>query len=97
MPYNLLILPLLGGYWLMKMSYRFRFIHQQLDRTHLLIWSSIAGFLLLFAARAIVTVMVWLFPEIAAHIKANWLSMEYLGTGLLAFLGGPISALGGSI
>lgn len=77
----------------MKMSHRFKFIHQQLDRTHLVIWSSTAGFLLLVVARAIAMFMAWLMPELAMYIKTSVLPMEYLGTGLLAFVLGPLSAL----
>ena len=92
MPFNLLILPFLGGYWLMKMSYRFRFIHQQLDRTHLIVWSSTAGLLLLLVARAVAMFGAWLMPELALHLNSSFFPLEYLGTGLLAFLLGPLTA-----
>jgi len=92
MPFNLLILPFLGGYWLMKMSHRFRFIHQQLDRTHLVIWSSTAGLLLLVVARAVAMFGAWLMPELALHLHTSFFPLEYLGTGLLAFFLGPLTA-----
>lgn len=76
----------------MKMSHRFSFIHQQLDRTHLLIWSSTAGFLLLVLARAILMLMAWLMPDMVLLVKTKQLPMEYLGTGMLAFVLGPLSA-----
>ena len=54
MPTNLLLLPLLGGYWFVHFCYFFRFRSQRLDGYRLLIESAIAGLFLAAAARILV-------------------------------------------
>lgn len=57
MPYNLLLLPLLGGYWLLWQSNRTRYLFARQDGHRLLIWSAMAGAALLVVASMIVTVL----------------------------------------
>lgn len=47
MPFNLLLLPLLGGYWLLRRWNRARFRLARQDVQRLLLWSASAGFVLL--------------------------------------------------
>ena len=54
MPYNLLLLPLLGGFLFLHRTSAFRFRAQRLDGNRLLLESAIYGALLLFAARLVV-------------------------------------------
>ncbi|MBC7926260.1 MAG: hypothetical protein H7039_11440, partial [Bryobacteraceae bacterium] len=89
MPTNLLILPLLGGYWLVHHSHRYRFRTQHFDGYRLLLDSGLAGAMLLMIARAII-LLLKLTPAGMA-LKQGWDAsfapgISYLGTGLLAAL-----------
>ena len=53
MPTNLLLLPLLGGFWLVHFCYFFRFRAQRLDGYRLLLESAFSGLLLSVPARLI--------------------------------------------
>ena len=46
MPFNLLLLPLLGGYWLLRRWNRTRFLLARQDVQRTLLWSATAGFVL---------------------------------------------------
>jgi hypothetical protein len=54
MPYNLLLLPLLGGFLFLHIAHLFRFRAQRLDGYRLLVESAIAGACLLTLARVLV-------------------------------------------
>ncbi len=54
MPYNLLLLPLLGGFWLLHRTHYFRFRAQTLDGNRLLLESALAGVVLAVVARVAV-------------------------------------------
>ena len=54
MPYNLLLLPLLGGFLFFHLTHFFRFAAQRLDGYRLLFQSAIAGTFLSILARLIV-------------------------------------------
>ena len=51
MPWNLLILPLLGGFWLLRTCNLFRFRSQYLEGYRLLMESAIAGVVLIGLGR----------------------------------------------
>jgi hypothetical protein len=53
MPYNLLLLPLIGGFLFVHLTHFFRFGAQRLDGYRLLFQSAIAGICLSAAARLI--------------------------------------------
>lgn len=54
MPYNLLLLPLLGGFLFIHIAHFFRFAAQRLDGYRLLVQSAIAGICLVGIARIII-------------------------------------------
>jgi hypothetical protein len=54
MPYNLLLLPLLGGFLFIHLAHYFRFAAQRLDGYRLLLQSAIAGTCLVGIARLVV-------------------------------------------
>src|SRR6267142_4470624 len=56
MPFNLLLVPLLGGFVLSSLSNRFKFKSVRLDGYRLLLHSSLAGLFLLMAAELIVVI-----------------------------------------
>lgn len=86
MPFNLLIFPILGGYYLLIRSELFRYLHQRIDRQKLIFNSIIAGVGLLILAFILKT--VWIF---ASPLTAGWcrdqvpIPLPYAGTTLLSF------------
>ena len=87
MPANLLILPLLAGYWLIHRSHRFRFKAQRYDGHRLLIGSALAGALVLVLARLMI-ILVKLTPW-GAPLKSAWnqfAPIDYMGTSTLALV-----------
>lgn len=93
MPFNLLLLPLLGGFILITRAYRFRYRSVRLDGYRLLIHSSLAGLSLLVCAQLLVVLL---------RARLDWIdaafhqAVHYDGAGVatLAFLLGlPIAWL----
>lgn len=70
MPYNLLLLPLLGGYCFVHFCYYFRFRSQRLDGYRLLIESAIAGLALVLVSRGLVCVLRGTY--LSAFLKSHW-------------------------
>jgi hypothetical protein len=81
MPTNLLLLPLLGGYWFLHTLYYTRFRSQRLDGYRLLMESAFAGLLLTLVARVVV-----LFAQRWPLIQSPW---SDLAPGI-PFLGGSL-------
>ncbi|HMF74183.1 MAG TPA: hypothetical protein VK604_00835 [Bryobacteraceae bacterium] len=94
MPYNLLLLPLIGGFLFVHLTHFFRFGAQRLDGYRLLFQSAIAGICLASIAR-IVDLMIGLTPVGAAAARLwFWFSpFNYSGVSALALLMGPAFAL----
>ncbi len=86
MPYNLLLFPLLGGFWLLHHTHLFRFRAQRYDGYRLIFESAIAGTFLSAAAKLILLVgqqTPWVkFVEPAWNQFAPW---EHSGWSALAF------------
>lgn len=86
MPTNLLLLPLLGGYWFLHTLYYTRFRSQRLDGYRLLLESAIAGVVFSIAARCCVAIFAR-----CASVMTVWASISprdvpFLGTACGAFL-----------
>jgi hypothetical protein len=94
MPYNLLLLPLLGGFLFFYSAHLLRFQAQRLEGYKLLFQSAIAGVLLSFAARLIVFGL-----SVTAYgpwLGARWSAFSpfpFSGTSALSMILGPIAAL----
>jgi hypothetical protein len=94
MPYNLLLLPLLGGFLFFFTAHLFRFGAQRLEGYKLLFQSAIAGVILSLFARLIVL-------GIAISPAGEWLERHWLifspiafsATGALSMILGPVAAL----
>ena len=84
MPYNLLLLPLLGGYLFIIKSNYTRYAAARESGQRLLIHSAIAGVLLLAFSRLVVGFFVWIVPE--AHDLFHQIfpkpAFEHFGTAL---------------
>ncbi len=94
MPYNLLLLPLLGGFLFFHITHYFRFSAQRLDGYRLLFQAAIAGTILATVART-VTLLSHFLPG-ANPVKHLWdlfSPFPYSGTSALALLLGPALAV----
>lgn len=87
MPWNLLILPLIGGYFIISQSNRFRFTQQRLDRQRLIFDSSMAGLILLITSFLLREIVDGIFPGLISSIYECFpVKTPYLGTTICAFL-----------
>jgi hypothetical protein len=83
MPTNLLLLPLLGGYWFLHTWYYTRFRSQRLDGYRLLLESAMVG--VAFAGIGWIAVkLASLFPPVIAFWEDAAPPIPYLGTALAA-------------
>ncbi|MBE2187662.1 MAG: hypothetical protein IAE99_12900 [Rhodothermales bacterium] len=90
MPFNLLLLPFLGGYLLLRRLHFTRFRLARLDTQRLLIWMAIAGVLLVAAAGLLVLVLAALWP-IPGHMWHGIVPFPHSGKALGAFLLGVVA------
>jgi hypothetical protein len=94
MPYNLLLLPLMGGFLFFYTTHLLRFYAQRLDGYKLLFFVAIAGTCLAATARFIVVVLTRM--PIGAAIENWWRIFSpfpYSGASALAFVLGPLLAV----
>ena len=93
MPYNLLIFPLIGGYFFITHVYFLKFFHQRIERQRLIFNSILAGILLLFLSFVIVLITSELFPSISVFFNSltSGFETKYLGTTITSLLIGIIS------
>jgi hypothetical protein len=86
MPFNLLIFPLVGGYYFLVRSQFFRFIHQRIERQKLLLNSAIAGIGLILVSFVIKALWISLSPNSADFLKGILpLNAPNAGTMILSF------------
>ncbi|MDR0787289.1 MAG: hypothetical protein LBG44_05430 [Gemmatimonadota bacterium] len=90
-PFNLLILPLLGGYYLVTYWNFTRFKSQRYSGERLIFHAGIAGTILLLLSAVISSVFAWWEPDAADRLKAFLPSFDYSGTTLLAFFLGLVA------
>lgn len=94
MPYNLLLLPLLGGFLFLHITHFFRFGAQRLDGYRLLFQSAIAGIALSAVAR--IAILLIDLTSLGQHFDKLWMlfsPFDYSGTSALALLVGPAFGL----
>ncbi len=85
MPFNLLLFPIVGGYYFLVRSNLFRFLHQRIDRQKLLFNSIIAGVFLLIAAFFVSASAIYLFPQLNDVKDYFPVKDNYSGTTVLSF------------
>jgi hypothetical protein len=93
MPYNLLLLPLLGGFFFLNLSHLFRFRAQRSDGYRMLAETAIAGFFLLCVARIITEVVRPLVSDDWIQVWRDFSPFSYSFTGGASFLLGPVFAV----
>ncbi len=94
MPYNLLLLPLLGGFLFFVIAHLFRFGAQRLEGYKLLFQSAIAGVILSFFARLIVLAVAT--THLGAWLESRWYTFSpfaFSATSALSMILGPIAAI----
>lgn len=89
MPFNLLLLPLMGGYFFISKFYPTAFYAARHTRERLILSSALAGTFLLIAARILVILIAWLWPDVAALWK-QIAPFPYGGTAFGAFFLGLV-------
>jgi hypothetical protein len=95
MPTNLLLLPLLGGFWFVHFCYFFRFRAQRLDGYRLLLESAFFGLLLIVPAR-LITYYGPQYLELGRQVQAEWGKLwnaPLSGTATLSLLLGLVAPL----
>ena len=94
MPYNLLLLPLIGGFLFIHLTHFFRFGAQRLDGYRLLFQSAIAGICLSAFARLIDLLIDRTSIGASTHVLWAWFSpFSYSAVSALALCLGPAFAL----
>jgi hypothetical protein len=93
MPTNLLLLPLLGGYWFLHVFYYTRFRSQRLDGYRLLVESALIGVLLVFLSRIFVVSL----NHCCLIVRSIWFTVSprniaFLGTATVSLLLGLMIA-----
>jgi hypothetical protein len=93
MPTNLLLIPLLGGFWLLHRTHYTRFRAQTLDGNRLLIESALVAAALVAIAR-LITFGIY-FTSFGQYANQLWtdvgLQMPFSGTAVIALLIGAIA------
>ena len=93
MPYNLLLLPLLGGFLFVHLTHFFRFAAQRLDGYRLLFQAAIAGTLLVVCSRVLIVAFELTVGHFPWH--AFWwrfAPFPYAGTSVVSLALGPVAA-----
>ena len=86
MPWNLLIIPLVAGYFFLTRSYFFKYRYRLLDRQRLLLESVIVASLFLIAAYGIALVCVIVVPPEWMALYRTYRPVPFTATALLTFL-----------
>lgn len=69
MPFNLLLFPIVGGYYIITRLERFKYINQRLDRQMILFNSIIVGVALLVTSFVICALCTFWFPDQVYFLK----------------------------
>jgi len=91
MPFNILLLPLLGGYYFISTNYYLKFKLQRLDRQRLLFDSILIGVILSTVSFTFISLIHFISPSFVSKVSSlNPINEPYWGTGVLAFILGII-------
>lgn len=89
MPFNVLLLPLLGGYVFLRYWNRTRVSSRRYSGERLLLHAAISGILFLVAAFLATRAMLWIYPGLGTWWRRT-VPFPYSGTALLAFAIGAV-------
>lgn len=87
MPFNLLLFPILGGYYVIVRSEFFRYEQQRVDRQKLVFNSILAGIVLLCISWLLTALVTYCFPDKVDWMRDHYpLKQSYFGTAFCSFL-----------
>lgn len=92
MPWNLVLLPLLGGFWFITKYYPTKFKTIQLSRERLIFYSATVAVGLAVLAWLITLITEQLMPNTVSLMVQIMPNVPYTGTALVAFVIGPVLA-----
>jgi hypothetical protein len=85
-PWNLLILPLVGGYYIFTRCHYFKYIQQRLDRQRLIFDTIITGVVLLFITVILRSIVEWISIDFVDSLYSFLpVHSPFLGTACVAF------------
>lgn len=98
MPWNLLLLNLVAGYYLLTRSYYFKFEQQRLDRQRLIFESVLLGVALTITSYFLRIIFEYVSPEIFKAVYSEFpIKTPFVGTSFCTILLSIIFAKGGNI
>src|SRR5882672_6316563 len=87
MPFNLLIFPIVGGYYILIRSELFRYRQQRIESQKLIFNSILIGIAMLFISWIITSTLAYFAPSIVESIRSYYpLRALYFGTALCSFI-----------
>lgn len=87
MPFNLLLFPLVGGYYIIAYSEWYRYKTQRLQSERLIFNSVIAGCILLFITFIIKSFVFWCSPDLVIKLKGILpIKQNYFGVMIASFI-----------
>jgi len=87
MPFNLLIFPIVGGYYILIRSELFRYRQQRVESQKLIFNSILIGIAMLFISWIVTSTLTYFAPSVVASIRSYYpLRALYFGTALCSFI-----------
>jgi len=87
MPFNLLIFPLVGGYYVLVRSIFFTYLHQRIEQQKLIFNSAIAGIGILVISLFLKKILLLISPDLAGFLKSQLpLYYPYSATTVSSFI-----------
>lgn len=94
MPYNLLIFPLVGGYYFITHVWFLKFYNQRIDRQRLIFNSILCGIFLFIMSFLIAGILSTWKPELVTFVKSFYpFEIDYLGTAIISLFIGVVCPL----
>lgn len=86
MPWNLLLLPLIGGYFLISRSNYFKYRHQRLDKQQLIFDSALVGLIIAISLFLLKIILYAFFTDLQKTLNTfNPIKIPYSGTAFIIF------------
>jgi hypothetical protein len=87
MPFNLLIFPIMGGYYILIRSERFRYRQQRVEAQKIILNSILAGIILMAISLLFTISLTRMFPDFVNSARSLYpLKLNFFGTSVCSFL-----------
>lgn len=87
MPFNLLLFPIIGGYYILIRSELFRYRQQRVETQKLILNSILAGIFLLAISWSLTSILKYTWPELVSKIVDFYpVKIKYFGTAVASFM-----------